>query len=622
MASDNKRHSIIRDKLTNIPTNPGIYKFLDNKGKILYIGKAINLRNRVRQYFSKSGTISSRIQAMIKKAHDVEYIVTDSEVEALILEATLIKRFKPYYNIDLKDDKSYPYIGVTDEPYPRVIVTRKLLKDGTKYFGPYTDVKNMRAALKMVRDIFKIRSCNYLITQETILKRKIKICLDYHIKKCDGPCEGLISQEKYNEMVNEVIQVLKGKLSSLINELQKKMNQASGQLNYEEAAELRDKIRNLNVYKERQKVIDIEAADRDVFAIAMGNNDACGVVFNIREGKIINTNHVYINSVKDTKEIEVLEQFLERYYLSNYDVPSEIYLPFNIPNSELIRNWLLIKSGVKPEIIIPKVGEKAKLLQMCRTNAVVLLDELKMRKHREYTPKSLISLQKDLRLSNLPRRIECFDISNIQGTDSVASMVVFINGRPKKSEYRRYKIQTVHGPDDYASIKEVIQRRYMEKEAESQDKPDLIVIDGGKGQLSAAINVINNLECSAQEHKGRKISNNHKETIIALAKKLDEVFIPERSEPICIPKDSPGLRLLQRIRDEAHRFAIEYHRKLRTKRTIKTELENIPGIGKKRALKILNIFGSVENVKNANEEQAKKALGESLAIKIKKYFKK
>jgi len=621
MIFDEKIYSTIRDKLTNIPTNPGVYKFLDNKGRILYIGKAINLRNRVRQYFSKSGTISSRIQAMIKKAHDVEYIVTDSEVEALILEATLIKRFKPYYNIDLKDDKSYPYIGVTNEPYPRVIVTRKLLKDGTKYFGPYTDVKNMRASLKMVRDIFKIRSCNYFITQETIQKHKIKVCLDYHIKKCDGPCEGLISQEKYNAMVDEVIQVLKGKLSSLINELEKKMNQASEQLNYEEAAELRDKIRNLNVYKERQKVVDIESADRDIFVVAMENNDACGVVFNIREGKIINTKHVYMNGVQEANEVDVLEQFLERYYLSNYDVPPEIYLQFDIPNSELIRNWLSIKSGVKPEIIIPKIGEKVKLIQMCKTNAALLLNELKMRKSRESIPKSLLSLQKDLRLSNIPRRIECFDISNIQGVDSVASMVVFVNGKPKKSEYRRYKIRTVLQPDDYASIKEVIERRYTVKENDSQDKPDLIVIDGGKGQLTAAISVINNLECGGQENEGQNIIGNHRIPIIALAKKLEEVYLPESSNPIYIPKDSAGLRLLQRIRDEAHRFAVEYHRKLRTKRTIKTELENIPGIGKKRALKILNIFGSVENLKNANEERIREVLGESLAARIKNYFK-
>ncbi|MBI4810305.1 MAG: excinuclease ABC subunit C, partial [Ignavibacteriales bacterium] len=361
--------------------------------------------------------------------------------------------------------------------------------------------------------------------------------------------------------------------------------------------------------------------DRDIFAVASEGDDACGVVFNVREGKIVNRKHIYMNGVQSENKAEVLEQFLERYYLETEDIPSEILLPIEVQNMPTIQEWLSKKSGENTNVKVPKIGEKAKLVGMCWSNAKLLLEELKIQKHKQYIPHSVSSLQRDIRLPKLPRRIECFDISNIQGTDSVASMVVFIDGKPKKSEYRRYKIESVYGPDDFASIREVIKRRYEHLEEDPSKIPNLIVVDGGKGQLSSAVDIINNLGY-VNDKSEMKDENKKKNRfqIIGLAKKLEEIYIPNASEPITIPRTSSGLRLLQRIRNEAHRFAIEYHRTLRKKRVLQTELEVIAGIGKKRAIKLLNFFGSVQGVKSATYEQLKEVVGEDLAENIKNYY--
>lgn len=622
------------EKLENLPTTPGVYQFKNAEGKVLYVGKAVNLRNRVRQYFAGRGRSQStlarsrvgdpRIEAMVSKITDVELIMTDSEVEALILEATLIKKLKPRYNVDLKDDKSYPYIVITNEPYPRVFVTRHIVRDGSKYFGPYVDVKNMRASLKMIREIFKVRSCNYFIDEEVIRKRKIKVCLDYHIKKCEGPCEGLVSRERYNAMFNEVAQVLKGKTSGLIADLDQRMQSAAAELRFEEAAELRDKIQQLSVYSDRQKVIDAEKIDRDLFTVATDGDDACGVVFKVRDGKIVGRQHVYMTGVEGKEEPEITEQFIERYYLDAQDIPREVFLSVELDGAPAIAEWLGQRGGRAVELVTPKIGEKAKLMAMCRANARFLLDALKLQriKWKETAPAGVTALQRDLRLELPPRRIECFDISNFQGTDSVASMVVFEDGRPKKSEYRKFKIGTVSGPDDFASMREVIGRRYTRLLEEESALPDLIVVDGGKGQLSSAIEVLRQLglhgrseaPVSVEAAGGRHIP------IIGLAKRLEEVFTPGSSDPHTIAKTSPGLKLLQRIRDEAHRFAITYHRALRAKRTLQTELDLISGVGKKRAIELLEAFGSVQGVKFATSEQLSEVVGESVASKIKEYF--
>lgn len=604
------------EKLRNLPAKPGVYQFKNSKGEALYVGKAVNLRNRVRQYFQKSHRMEPRLEAMVSKIRDVELIVTDSEVEALILETSMIQKLEPRYNIDLKDDKSYPYIVVTNEPYPRVFATRRMIRDGSKYFGPYAEVKNMHSSLKMIREIYKVRSCNYFIDADVILKKNIKVCLDYHIKKCDGPCEGLMSQGKYNAMINEVVQILKGKTSTLMRSLAEQMRVASEEMRYEAAAELRDKIRQLSVYDERQKMVDPEMIDRDLFAIAVEANDACGIVFKVRDGKIIGRQHTYMNGVEGSPEAVIVEQFLERYYLHAEDIPSEIFLPAEIEDSGAVESWLGGRRGERVRIVVPKIGEKAKLMAMCKKNARFLLDMLRLQKdkQREVIPYAVQSLQKDLRLTGVPRRIECFDISNIQGSDSVASMVIFLDGRPRKSEYRKFKVRSVDGPDDFASMREVIERRYSRLIAEQGVLPDLIVVDGGKGQLSSAVEVLERLGLRKSGTANRNIP------VIGLAKRLEEVFVPESPDPQSIPRSSSGLKLLQRIRNEAHRFAITYHRSLRSKRTLRTELDLVEGIGKKRAKELLEAFGSVQGVKFATQEQLAEVVGEKVGEKIKEFF--
>jgi excinuclease ABC subunit C len=560
---------------------------------------------------------------MVSKIRDVELIVTDSEVEALILETSLIQKLKPRYNIDLKDDKSYPYIVVTNEPYPRVFATRRVIRDGSRYFGPYTEVKNMHSSLKMVREIYKIRSCNYFIDAESIQKKKVKICLDYHIKKCEGPCEGLVSQEKYAGMINEVVQILKGKTSTLVRSLSEQMQAASGDMRYEEAAEIRDKIRQLTVYDERQKMVDPEMIDRDLFAVAVAGNDACGIVFKVRDGKIIGRQHSYMNGVEGWEEGGIIEHFLDRYYLDAQDIPSEIFLPAEIEGAEAVEKWLGERRGDKVKIVVPKIGDKAKLIGMCKRNAQFLLDMLLLQKnkYKEVIPHPVKALQEALRLPAPPRKIECFDISNLQGSDSVASMVVFVDGKPRKSEYRKFKVRSVDGPDDFASMREVIDRRYGRVVAEQGVLPDLIMVDGGRGQLSSAVAVLERLGLrGGGASTGATDGERPSIPAIGLAKRLEEVFIPESPDPQSIPKSSSGLKLLQRIRNEAHRFAITYHRSLRSKRTLQTELDLIEGIGKKRAKELLEAFGSVQGVKFATEDQLAEVVGEKVGAKIKEYF--
>ena len=600
------------EKLGNLPVSPGVYQFKDKEGTVLYVGKAKILRNRVRQYFHKSRVLDPRIALMVEKVSDVEIITTDSEVEALILEANLIKSKKPRYNVSLKDDKSYPYIVITKEPYPRVFVTRRVTRDGSRYFGPYTDVHTMRSALKTVRDIFMIRSCNFHIDQEFIDKKKTRVCLDFHIKKCEGPCEGLVSEERYNQMIDHVAQVLLGKSTSVIESLDRQMKSAAAELKFEDAAIFRNRMRELEVYSSNQKIVDVELHDRDIIAVAAEGDDACGVVFKIREGKILGRQHYYIGKVEAKSESEVIEALVQRYYLESNDIPSEVVLSSPIESERAAKEWLTGQGGKSVEVTAPVEGELANLVSMCRKNAKYLLDELKLQKMKreDFIPHAVQSLQRDLHLKNPPRRIECFDISHLQGTETVASMVVFEDGRPKKSDYRKFKIRaTVEGNivDDFASMREVIHRRYSRVLEEQLSLPDLIMVDGGKGQLSSACGVLDELSL-------------HSQPIISLAKRLEEVYVPDESDPVPIPKSSSALRLLQQIRDEAHRFAITFHRSLRDKRTLQTELDLIEGIGKKRAKELLEAFGSVQGVKFATETQLAEIVGEKVAAKIREYF--
>jgi excinuclease ABC subunit C len=601
----------LQDKLNNLPVSPGVYQFKNKEAVILYVGKAVNLRNRVRQYFHTSRNHEPRIASMIAKISDLEIITTDSEVEALILEANLIKLHKPRYNVNLKDDKSYPYIVVTNEPYPRVFVTRRIRRDGSRYFGPYTDVVTMRAALKTVRDIFMIRSCNFLIDEEFIARKKTRVCLDYHIKKCEGPCEGLVSKEHYNTMIANVEQVLNGKVNPVMESLEKQMRTAAEQLKFEDASHFRDRMKELDIYSSKQKVVDVELRDRDIVAVATEDDDACGVIFKIREGKVIGRQHYYMNGVEGKTDSEILETLVQRYYLEAIDVPKEIILSFDIESRTIIQQCLTLRRNGGVSFLFPEGGELAKLIAMCKNNAKFLLDELKLQKlkQKDFVPSAVRSLQRDLRMQKPPRRIECFDISHFQGTETVASMVVFVDGKSKKSEYRKFKIKTVAPADvnDFASMKEVIYRRYKRVLDEAMELPDLIMVDGGKGQLSSALESLKELKLE-----------NH--PIISLAKRLEEVFVPNQSDPLPIPKSSSALRLLQQLRDEAHRFAVTFHRSLRDKRTLQTELDLIEGIGKKRAKELLEVFGSVQGVKFASSEQLSEVVGEKTAQKILEYF--
>jgi excinuclease ABC subunit C len=504
------------EKIESLPMKPGVYQFKNTDGKVIYVGKAQNLRNRVRQYFHKSRSVEPRIDAMISKIADVELTVTDNEIEALILEANLIKQLKPRYNVLLKDDKSYPYIAITKEPFPRMYVTRRKTS-GARYFGPYTDVKSMRNALKTVRDLFMIRSCSFDLTEESIKKNKFKVCLDYHIKKCEGPCEAYVSQEQYNALIDQAAQVLRGKTKRVIELLKKEMDAHADASRFEEAAIIRDRMNALNVYSEKQKIVDSTETDRDIIAIVAKEDDACAVLFKVREGKMIGSQHTYISNASGKPVSELLEAVLERYYLEQEDIPPELFLSDDMSNTEIIQNWLEKKSGHPVNMQVPKSGDKAKLVSLVRTNAQFWLDELELMKLKrgDIIPHSLSALQRDLRLPAPPRRIECFDISNIQGADTVASLVVFTDGKPKKNEYRKFKIRTVEGPNDFASMQEVVERRYARLLQEKSILPDLIIVDGGKGQLSSAIEVLRKLKLDAVP-------------IIGLAKRLEEVFLPNQ----------------------------------------------------------------------------------------------
>ncbi len=598
----------LEEKLKHLPDKPGIYQFLNEKGKVIYVGKARNLKNRVRSYFHNN-IISPKTLALVNKISNFELIITDNEIEALVLENNLIKQLKPRYNVNLKDDKSYPFIKVTKEPYPRVFPTRRVVKDGGKYFGPYTDVKNMKASLRMINQIFKIRSCKLNIDQKSIDKKKFKVCLDYHIKKCDGPCEGLISEIAYNEMVSEVIKVLKGKTDELIKDLTVKMNREVESLEFEKAAELRDKINQLQAIVNKQKVVSDDFKDRDIIAIAFEDKEAACSIFNIRNGKLVGKKQQRLTIREGEEPGEIYSAAIKFYYSEFVEIPDDIVVEIEPIDLELLTEWLGLRTDRKVRFTIPKRGSLSSLLKMCRQNATLQLKEIQIQKMKKegQVPYILSALQRDLRLKVIPRKIECFDISNLQGTDTVASMVVFEDAKPKKSLYRKFIIKEVNGPDDFLSMQEVIRRRYSKLKEENKPLPELIMVDGGKGQLSSAVEILDEL--------GYKNFN-----IIGLAKRLEEVFFPGKPEPESIPKTSSGLKLLQQVRDEAHRFAITFHRNRRSKRTFTTELTEIKGIGSSTANRLLNKLGSLTAIKNARVDELSEVVGKSKAEIIKKFF--
>jgi excinuclease ABC subunit C len=608
----------IEQKLDLLPKTPGCYLFKNNQGVVIYIGKARVLRQRVRQYFQDPKHLDAKTVVMVAKIHDFEIIETDSEVEALILESNLVKQYRPRYNINLKDDKSFPYIKVTDELFPRIFVTREKERTGGKYFGPYTDVRTLRFNLKTLHEIFPIRSCSHRFTEEMIEQKKVKLCLDYHIKKCEGPCQALISISQYRYMTDQMVQFINGKTTGLLNELKSDMERLAGGMRFEEAAKIRDRILAIERYDSNQKVVFPDHKDKDIAAVARADDDACGVIFKIRDGKIIGRQHFYFNRVEDKPSEEVLESLIKTCYSKADYIPPEILMPYDPSETDLLITWLSRKHPVTMQV--PQDDASVKLMAMCTRNAELLLGELKLQKAKareSAIPKVLSLLQKDLHLPAIPRRIECFDNSNIQGHEPVASMVVFIDGRPKSGEYRKFKIKTVQGPDDFASMYEIISRRYLRVMAEGLDWPDLIIVDGGKGQLSSAVQALQDIGVTVKD------VDQDGYVIIGLAKKREEIFLPGLSDPIMIPKTSPSLKLLQNIRNEAHRFAITYHRRLRRKNSIQSALDDVKGIGPKKRNALIRQFGSIQNIITARiEDIAKTAnIPESRAIELQNILK-
>lgn len=600
----------LKVKLANLPKEPGVYMMKDKNGKIIYIGKAKNLKNRVGSYFHTRAFDHPRTALMVPQIEDVELLATDSEIEALILEANLVKEHKPRYNVNLKDDKRFPYLKLTlQEAFPRLLVTRRVERDGARYFGPYTNSFAMRRTLKFLMRHFGLRSCSFEIPSPT--GRQYKVCLDYHIGRCAGACEGLETEEEYKRHVDDVILFLSGRQTDLINSLKTKMRILSDEMKFEEAARMRDTITAMESVWRTQKVDVARDVNRDVIAYAREGKDAVAAVLQIREGLLIGRQDMQLTVSAELSEAELLSGFIKQYYNHAENVPGEVFLPIAIEDGELIESWLSSERSGRVRIVTPQRGQKVRLVSMAETNARLVLDEilLQKKKYKERIPKSAAALRKILQLDRAPRTIGCFDISNLGRTDKAASLVFFENGKPKKSEYRHFKVKSVEGQDDFASMYEVVTRYVKRRLEEDAPLPDLMMVDGGKGQLSTAVRVLNDFGVDNQP-------------IIGLAKRLEEVFLPGQTDPMNIPKNSPAMNLLKRVRDEAHRFAISYHRKLRGKRTITSELTTIPGVGKSRQEALLQHFGSVKKIKaaSAGEIAGVKGIPAKLADTIYRHF--
>jgi excinuclease ABC subunit C len=610
-----QRDIIMEEKLKLLPSKPGVYLMRDEKGEIIYVGKASSLKSRVRSYFSSPEKQGAKVAAMLQHLHDLDYIVTDSEIEALILECNLIKKHRPKYNIRLRDDKHYPYLKVTlSEEYPRLLVVRSMKKDGDRYFGPYTRSGAMNETLKLLRRLFPLRNCS-----NSTFKNRSRPCLNAHIARCLAPCTGQLSREKYQEMVSEVVLFLEGKQEDLLARLRRKMEQAARNLEFEKAAEYRDQIQAAEQVLDRQKIISSGQENQDVIATAAGPRETLVQVFFVREGKLNGREQFTLVGTENLPVEEVIEAFFKQYYSQAQEIPGEILLSHQVKEHSLLEAWLSQKAGRKVQIKVPKRGEKFRLVKMVAKNARMALEEeeLSREKDRLLTKEAVLELQKELNLASPPRRIEGYDISNLQGKNSVGAMVVFEDGLAKPSQYRRFRIKTVEGPDDYASIKEVLRRRFRRYQEEAggggegkfAQLPDLVLIDGGKGQLSAAREVMDQMNLSYIPAFG-------------LAEKEELLFQEGNPAPIILPRDSAALYLVQRVRDEAHRFALTYHRDLREKAMKKSILDEVPGVGPKRKKALLRHFGSVARIREASLEELLEIEGinKKVALAIKEHL--
>lgn len=601
---------VTAEDLKILPDRPGVYLMKDINGKIIYVGKAVSLKNRVRSYFQSSRNLSPKTQSMVKQVDRLEYITVNNEVEALVLECNFIKEERPKYNIRLRDDKQYPWVKVTwYEDYPQVYITRKVKQDGSRYYGPYTEVIAIRETLKLLRRIFPLRGCRLDLEKE----KPERPCLNYHIKRCLAPCHGGITKEAYREMIGQLCLFLEGRQAELAYKLRKEMSEAAQAQEYERAAQLRDQIQAIERVLEKQKVVSNAQDDSDIFGIFQDNQGTLIQTFQVRDGKMVGREYFQLTEGLETDPAEVLEAFLTQYYDGSGFVPKEVLLPLTIKNSDAMAKWLSGLRGTNVELKVPQRGDKFQLVKMANDNAQILLEQERNREKQDQNKiiETLNELQKHLQMEKTPYRIEGFDISNTQGQEAVASMVVFENGIPKGSDYRRFKIRTIEGPNDFAMMQEAVRRRFLKGLEERQNVqtetsrfakfPDLLLIDGGKGQLSSVMEVLTELGLT------------HIPTI-GLAKQEEEIFLPDRDESIRLPRRSDALRLLQRVRDEAHRFAITYHKSLRDKKTVHSELDQVIGIGPKRKQLLLKHFGSIKRIREATLQELAQAPGMNIKI--------
>ncbi len=586
-------HEHLRDKIENLPQKPGIYQYYDKSGKIIYIGKAKSLRNRVRSYFVKN-LDSGKTRLMVQKIHDIQYMVVETELDALLLENNLIKKYQPRYNILLKDDKTYPWICVKNEPFPRIFSTRRVIQDGSKYYGPYASGRMMHTILDLIRDVYPLRNCNLNLTPQAIAKEKYKVCLEYHIGNCKGPCEAKQKPEEYEKYISEITHILKGNVRNVIQELKSLMKKFAGEMHYEQAQDLKERIGILENYSSKSSIVSPSIHQVDVITLQDDVSSAFVNYLKIHNGAIIQGHTVEVKKKLDETAEEiipfVLIEMRNRYGTEASEIVTQIDLTESIPGLT---------------ITVPQRGEKKALLDLSLRNAkFYMLEKHKQEKvlnPERHTDRIMETMKKDLHLKEEPRHIECFDNSNLQGTNAVAACVVFRDGQPAKKDYRHFNIKTVSGPDDFASMEEIIYRRYSRMLAEGSSLPQLVIIDGGKGQLSSALNSL------------EKLGLRGKMALIGIAKRLEEIYFPGDSVPVYIDKRSETLKVIQHLRNEAHRFGITHHRDKRSKAALGTELTDIPGIGDKTAEELLRHFKSVKRIKEASEIELVDVVGKAKA---------
>ncbi len=592
----------IQNILSTLEDRPGVYQFYDKDGLLLYVGKAKSLKKRVSSYFQKERHENGKTTVLVRKIADIKTIVVDTELDALLLENSLIKKHQPRYNVSLKDDKTYPWICIKNERFPRIFITRRVIKDGSEYFGPFTPVKMIHTLLELTSQLYKLRNCNLILSEENIAKKKFKVCLEYHIGNCKGPCEGLQRVEEYDQSIKDIRQILKGNINTVIQHLKVLMNNYSEKFEFEEAHAIKEKIELLEKYKVKSVVVNPTIHNTDVFSIITDEDAAYVNFLRIMNGSIIQGHTIELKKKLEETEEELLEIAIADLRTRFLSDAAEILVPISL-NLEM--------EGVT--FTVPKIGDKKHLLTLSETNVKNYIREKQLQLEKQNpenrTMRVLEQMKKDLRLTELPRRIECFDNSNIQGSYPVAAMSVFLNGKPAKKEYRHYNIKTAEGPDDFASMEEVIFRRYRRMLDEAQELPQLIVIDGGKGQLSSAMISLD------------KLGLHGKIAVIGIAKRLEEIYYPGDTAPLYIDKKSETLRIIQQLRDEVHRFGITHHRKRREKGTIKTELSEIKGIGEATAQALLIHFKSVKRIKEATAEELEAVIGKSRAEKVITHFR-